>query len=347
MKLLQQSRLQAPLALCVIPLLVVGAVAFAQDTNPASGNRTFSNQFYGAVGAGLTRLDPDADDSSIDVGDLSSAGFSVAVGYDFTSWLSVELYYADLGSASIDFLDQDVGDVDYQVYGVDAIATVYRFGNRERQGLSLYARAGLGGLENDSNLDFRRDHATHVSFGAGAEYGFQNGLALRAELNSFDTDAQLLQVSLVKRFGGSPNQRATLSPIPNPVPAATTTPIEAPAPIAQTPAPTSWPTAYFGFDVDTLSAEASETVKDIASVLSDVEGQIIIEGHADETGPIGYNQALSTRRANAVRDQLVAEGIDASRTVVRGFGETRPAVSNATAEGRAQNRRVEVILRAL
>jgi OOP family OmpA-OmpF porin len=59
-------------------------------------------------------------------------------------------------------------------------------------------------------------------------------------------------------------------------------------------------------------------------------------------GTEAYNQALSLRRAGAVRDYLVGGGIDAGRLSVEGFGESRPVATNDTDSGRAQNRRVEL-----
>jgi len=72
---------------------------------------------------------------------------------------------------------------------------------------------------------------------------------------------------------------------------------------------------------------------------------IIAEGYTDNIGTEAYNQALSLRRANAVRDYLVAGGVSASRISVEGFGESKPVASNRTDDGRAQNRRVELHIR--
>ncbi|HZF25232.1 MAG TPA: OmpA family protein [Steroidobacteraceae bacterium] len=66
----------------------------------------------------------------------------------------------------------------------------------------------------------------------------------------------------------------------------------------------------------------------------------IIEGHTDSSGSEAYNQHLSEARAKAVREYMVSMGIDASRLEARGYGESQPVADNATAEGRAQNRRV-------
>jgi len=71
----------------------------------------------------------------------------------------------------------------------------------------------------------------------------------------------------------------------------------------------------------------------------------VIEGHTDSRGSDAYNQPLSERRANAVRDELVNEyDIDASRVSTVGYGESRPVATNDTDEGRAQNRRIEAVL---
>ena len=72
------------------------------------------------------------------------------------------------------------------------------------------------------------------------------------------------------------------------------------------------------------------------------EVRVVIEGHTDSTGSAAHNQALSEARASAVRDYFIDKGIAAHRLTKRGFGGTKPVASNATPEGRARNRRVEL-----
>jgi len=74
--------------------------------------------------------------------------------------------------------------------------------------------------------------------------------------------------------------------------------------------------------------------------------EIYVSGHASSTGPENFNQILSERRAEAVKAYLAQKGIDPARIFAQGFGESKPIASNATADGRAQNRRVEVEIRA-
>ena len=72
---------------------------------------------------------------------------------------------------------------------------------------------------------------------------------------------------------------------------------------------------------------------------------ISIEGHTDNTGTANYNRILSQRRANAVADILVNNGVPPARLYAVGRGENEPVASNLSATGRAQNRRVEIVIR--
>lgn len=99
------------------------------------------------------------------------------------------------------------------------------------------------------------------------------------------------------------------------------------------------------FDVDsaTLRSEAWQTVATLATHLRDLDRGTTLEvvGHTDATGSWWYNADLSSRRARAVQQALVLSGVPADRLVIRGAGEDEPVADNASAWGRAQNRRVE------
>lgn len=82
----------------------------------------------------------------------------------------------------------------------------------------------------------------------------------------------------------------------------------------------------------------------VKALLSIRTRNLIVEGHTDSQGAEDYNQRLSQRRADAVRDYLVQKGYPSDHIQSRGQGESSPIASNATAEGRANNRRVEIVI---
>lgn len=101
------------------------------------------------------------------------------------------------------------------------------------------------------------------------------------------------------------------------------------------------------FDLDQyeLRDGAQRTIGRIADFLSEYENrQVLVEGFTDSTGARDYNQQLSERRAESVRNALVARGIDAARIRTRGYGLEFPVATNDTQAGRQLNRRVEVII---
>lgn len=95
-----------------------------------------------------------------------------------------------------------------------------------------------------------------------------------------------------------------------------------------------------------LLPSAQSKLNEVANALTknDSDSKIVVEGHTDSQGGAAYNQDLSQRRAQTVRDYLVSRSIAADRVTAAGFGLTRPIADNASAEGRANNRRVEIVV---
>ena len=107
----------------------------------------------------------------------------------------------------------------------------------------------------------------------------------------------------------------------------------------------SLPDILFDFDKATLKPEVESTLMQVADVLKQYPGlKIQVEGHTDNKGSDEYNQDLSERRSSAVFEFLVSEGIDASQMIHSGFGESTPVATNDTEEGRARNRRVDLVI---
>lgn len=103
----------------------------------------------------------------------------------------------------------------------------------------------------------------------------------------------------------------------------------------------------FDFDSDELREEARANLGEFAESMKEFEEtNILVVGHTDAKGPEEYNQRLSDRRAESATNYLIERGMSADRINSVGRGETEPVASNETAEGRQQNRRVEVAIYA-
>jgi outer membrane protein OmpA-like peptidoglycan-associated protein len=105
------------------------------------------------------------------------------------------------------------------------------------------------------------------------------------------------------------------------------------------------PDVLFDFDRYTLKDGALLTLNDISDVLKRVSHRrLSVEGHTDSIGKVVYNKELSSKRAQAVADELRKNGVTGSGMTVRGLGEGYPVATNNSEAGRSRNRRVEIII---
>lgn len=94
-----------------------------------------------------------------------------------------------------------------------------------------------------------------------------------------------------------------------------------------------------------ISASAREGVSKFSGIVAPYPDlRFRVEGHTDSTGSVATNNALSLRRATSVRDYLIGQGLPASSIEVAGLGSSMPSADNSTADGRARNRRVEIVI---
>ncbi len=132
-------------------------------------------------------------------------------------------------------------------------------------------------------------------------------------------------------------------------------PVTQPPPVAEKPAPAPSPAVpkvlavirlnniFFDFDRYSLRKESRLELNRWVKMLNENPAvSLEIDGYTDSIGTEAYNRKLSERRADSVQAYLIAHGIDKDRLTAKGFGESKPVASNATAEGRQRNRRVEV-----
>ena len=101
----------------------------------------------------------------------------------------------------------------------------------------------------------------------------------------------------------------------------------------------------FAYDSDAIQGAARENLTNLAESLRKYgDTDVLIIGHTDATGSDSYNQGLSERRASSAANYLAANGVTRNRIQTAGRGESEPIDTNDTAEGRQQNRRVEIVI---
>jgi len=304
---------------------------------------------YAATGVGASWLQPDTSEvPGVDVNDRINVGGQITLGMDLSRQLALELHSADLGSAGL----SPTGRINYHLHGMSALlyAGKQRH-NYRRQGLTGYGRIGLGMLQNSSvgDVDFVKDNATHVLFGAGFEYMTKIGLGLRAEAIAYEEDVRYGQLALVYRTGKRESKKPVeivKAPEPAPVP----TVVPAVKVIELIPVPRVCDDfngvldgVNFHSDSAELTDEGMVVIEQAADKLRTCEEvNVLISAHTDSVGAVAYNQSLSERRARSVAQTLKRAGVAASRLSVSAFGETQPIDTNATPEGRRRNRRVEL-----
>jgi OOP family OmpA-OmpF porin len=269
--------------------------------------------------------------------------FGASVGYYLTDDVELALSYGEYhdlrgeGAAGSKNIKGNLTD----------LKALYHFG-QPGVGLRPYVSGGVGHQSIGDANKGGRDTSTLAIVGGGAKYYFTEMLYARAGVEALynidkgDTEWQA-GVGVGLNFGGSTRQVAQVTePAPEPVPA--------PAPVVEE-APQVVRVELdvkFDFDKAAVKQESYGDIKNLADFMNQYpQTSTTVEGHTDSVGTDAYNQKLSERRANAVRDVLVNQyGVGANRVNSVGYGESRPVADNATEEGRAINRRVEAEVEA-
>jgi len=372
---------QLLLALGATTMLALSGCSVLQSRGDASPDHNgMERSVYASTGLGASRLNPDKSGiPSWSVSDKVNAAGQITVGADINRHFSLELHSADLGSAGVEkFAGSQRGRINYHMHGGSALwyAGKNRHKNK-RAGITGFGRAGIGKMHNSSvgNAPYTQRNSTQLLVGAGLEYSTKIGVGLRAELITFDSDAQYAQLGLIFRHGRKPRQE----PVYTPEPVAEAVPEK----VEVTPPPLAVQVAPLDSDGDGVVDNLDRCSSTTASVLVDEKGcavfdgvlegvnfysaseqltptaQTILDGvartlkqypkarinvnaHTDASGSESYNQNLSIKRANSVVEYLSRKGVNRRLLVPKAFGESRPIANNGTEEGRARNRRVEL-----
>lgn len=274
------------------------------------------------------------------IGFDNGAVYGLRLGYNITNRFGVEAAYDHIEHAA------DMGHID----------ALYHF--TPERAFNPFFVAGLGYANIKPE---QRDHYNTLmgNFGLGFKYFFNPHVALRVDLRDVITNMQnvVATAGLTFSFGGK-----TPAPAPEPAPAPAPPPPPPPAP-APAPAPVPAPKpevkpapapikivledVHFDFDKATLTKEAKTILaRDIQTLKTNPSTRVQVEGHTCAHGKNDYNMALGERRANAVKEYLVKEGIAADRLTTISYGETRlampetPTAKNKNSKEAKENRRV-------
>lgn len=196
---------------------------------------------------------------------------------------------------------------------------------------------------------------------AGIGYQLTNNVGLFADYRYLDTSEGNFKTAAGRELGtdyteqrvmvglrwffGAPEKKMEPMPVAAPAPA------PAPAPAVQAPPPPPPPArnyiVFFDFDKADLKSDSATIVRQAAQAFPRSQGVTRIEatGHADRSGTDAYNLKLSQRRAEAVRAELIAQGVPANQIAIFAKGEKEPLVQTADGVREPQNRRVEIILK--
>ena len=317
--------------------------------------------WYGGANVGQSRatIDDPRITSGLAAGGLSVNGithndrdtaYKIFGGYQLNRNFAIEGGYFDLGNFGYTARTTPAGSVsgDMRVRGLN-LDLVGRLPLSER--FSAFGRVGVNYARTSDHFSSTgaaqisnpnpSARGTNYKFGGGLEYAFTDALSVRGELERYRVKdgvgnrghIDVASVGLVYRFGGKVQQPA---PQPSYVATVQETPmppvVVAPPPPLPPPPPrvekyTLSATELFAFDSSTLRGDQPK-LDEVAQALKSNPGiqNVVITGHTDRLGSVAYNQALSERRANAVKAYLANKGVEQNRLQALGKGEAEPVV---------------------
>ncbi|NOH36571.1 OmpA family protein [Vibrio chagasii] len=300
-----------------------------------------SVDFYSGVGVGMSTLSPEINQQEQDA-QRNIAG-TLFLGKDIGIYTAIEGSYSYLNSYDISGSNDAI---EYQNYGLSGLL----FWPSSSSEWSVYGKAGVNYLDADlkgsaANLDV--EHKVSLATGLGIRWNLNENWFARVEYNLYDSDYSAAFIQIARTWGES-SEQAQVAETP------TDLVIEEPVVIAQRSQPVSKPEIFdkvtlssglFDSESSELKVSSGQELSQLVAILKRYpEAKVEVVGHTDSLGSESYNQTLSMQRAAEVARFLESEGVDSSRISVDGYGEKQPIASNFTAEGRANNRRVEVTI---
>ena len=297
-------------------------------------------QVYLGAKAGASWIDDLCGSGSCDD---SSWALGALLGYEFSDNLGLEL--------GIDGLGETTG-AGYKDATLASYSLAPRLSFPVTEAIDLYGKLGA------AYVNYGDDNDTTYLGALGATYGILPYLDLQleymrlgaAEVNNYDIVGNAVTLGFTTKFGGSdepapePMQEVMVKEEPAPVVEEIVAEPVVVAPVMRTYS-TKVDSGNFAFNSAEVKPETAALLTELVQFMNQYpQAQVIVTGYTDSSGPAEYNQQLSEKRAQAVAEAVVGQGIDANRVSYRGEGENNPIASNSTSEGRAQNRRVEILV---
>lgn len=346
----------------------------------------FVGQAKGEVGNAQMnqRMAEQGYDAQAKVEDLNRLSYSLLAGYQWSKYFALEAAYTDLGTVKTT-LTGNVSDIKDFLKTADAVhpatADGFEFSLYGRYPFTarLDGFARLGMMYSDSDyharassgeLDKLSDDGKIQLFGLGADYAMTRHWTLRAAVSRYQMDHEkidVLGVGVLYQFLREPKKpaapvpmQAAPSPVVEPAPLVAAAPPPPPVSVADSLRQQGFTVqqgdrgitaemggVLFATNSAVLTEKGRETAQRVAAVMNAHPGRkLAVEGHTDSQGKAAKNQTLSEKRAESVREALLALGITAERMVARGYGATYPVASNKDETGRQMNRRVEFVFSA-
>lgn len=280
------------------------------------------------------------------------------VGYAFGPWrVEGEISYR---SSGIDKVGGANGSGDISALGT-MVNGIYEFLPQSQWhpfvGLGIGAARLDTGTVKKSNVDTYKGEDWQFAYQgfAGVGYDVSKNVELKGQYRYFSTlDYETKATANNTKLTSEYRDHAVLFGVtykfnaPAVAPAPAPVPVAAPAPA---PAPKAMPQVaknfivFFDFDKAAITPEANRVIQQAATAVKSSGGaRIDLSGHTDLSGSDKYNQALSQKRAEAVKAQLIAQGVPAGQIVTVAKGKTSPMVATPDGVREPQNRRVEIVL---
>ena len=324
-------------------LAVVSLVSITLSTKTLA----LEGSWHAGINAGVSFLSPDTGGSGFTLDDDQSTAVGVYVGRDITPIISAELAFTSLGEASL----SDGQSIDYQAISLGA--TAYFWGEKEARrrsdGVSSYGRIGFSSISNDSDIALDESDNIALWLALGVQYPFADNWGLRAELSSFDGDAQALMAGVFWRTGTSSRSSGNSTvvgggPLPaQPAEPAATEPYAnqnvRPTPVLPESTAPVTPSAQIADGADlTCPPEA-------AAIIADPQACAVLSGVVPRLDFIGNTAELAPASA-ATLDRVVA-AIQDYPTIVLEIRAHTQSLSNPQLEAQLSSLRARAVARYL